>query len=155
LSGRSDDRLQLMRHSLRGTAPTPPIIKTAMPHASEPVRSPYRMLATVALAWLGMYVHNVADLPNLTLSSRENLLPGLVWLLLFALWWAMPGRSWPLILLLAWGMLNLVGGAATVLPLPALRHYTFHLLYTLTQLPLLGIVRHELRQLRSRNDGAA
>jgi hypothetical protein len=63
--------------------------------------------ATVALAWLGMYVHNVADLPNLTLSSPENLLPGLVWLLLlFALWSAMPGRSWPLILLRAWGMLN-------------------------------------------------
>jgi hypothetical protein len=134
-----------------------------MPHASEPVRSPYRMFATVALAWLGMYVHNVADVPNLTLSSPENLLPGLVWLLLFALWWAMPGRSWPLILLLAWGVLNLVGGAATVLPLPvlpfkpeqSLRHYAFHLLYALTQLPLLGIVRHETRQLRSRNDGAA
>ena len=136
---------------------------TIMPHASARVRSPYRMAGAVALAWLGMYVHNVADLPNLTLSSSENVLPGLVWLLLFGLWWAMLSRSSPAILLLAWGILNLVGGFATVLPLPvlpfkpeqSLRHYMFHVLYALTQLPLLGIVRHELRQSRSRNDGAA
>ena len=124
---------------------------------SEPVRSPYRMAGAVALAWLGMFVHNVADLPNLTWSSAENVLPGLVWLLLFGMWWAMPGRSGPALLLLAWGILNLVGGFATVLPLPvlpfrpeqSLRHYMFHVLYALTQLPLLTIVRHELRQLRA------
>jgi hypothetical protein len=121
------------------------------------------MAGAVALAWLGMYIHNVADLPNLTLRSPENSLPGLVWLLLFGLWWAMPGRSWPVMLLLAWGLLNLVGGFASVLPLPvlpykpeqSLRHYMFHVLYALTQLPLLGIVRPELRQKRSRDDGAA
>ena len=134
-----------------------------MPHTSAHVRSPYGMASAVALAWLGMYIHNVADLPNLTLSSSENALPGLVWLLLFGLWWAMPGHSWPAVLLLAWGLLNLVGGFTSVLPLPvlpfkpeqSLRHYMFHVLYAITQLPLLGIVRHELRQVRSRNDGAA
>ena len=134
-----------------------------MPPTSEYVRSTYWMAGAVALAWLGMYVHNVADLPNVTLSSSENVLPGLVWILLFGLWWAVPSRSWPARLLLAWGMLNLVGGFGTVLPLPALpfkpeqslRHYTFHVLYALTQLPLLGLVRHELRQLRSRAEGAA
>lgn len=92
-----------------------------MPHAREHLRSPYRMAGAVALAWLGMYVHNIADLPNLA------------------------------------------GGFATVLPLPvlpfkpeqSLRHYMFHLLYALTQLPLLLLVQHELRQLRSRNGGAA
>ena len=111
------------------------------------------MAGTVGLAWFGMYVHNIADLPNLTLSSFENVLPGLVWLLLFGLWWAVPNRSWPAKLLLAWGLLNLVGGFATVLPLPvlpfkpeqSLRHYSFHVLYALAQLPLLRIARHELR----------
>jgi hypothetical protein len=57
-------------------------------------------------------------------------------------------------------ILNLVGGFATVLPLPvlpfkpeqSLRHYMFHVLYALTQFPLLGIVRHELRRLRSRTE---
>ena len=121
------------------------------------------MAGAVVVAWLGMYIHNVADLPNLAFSSSENALPGLVWLLLFGLWRAMPGRSWPAILLLAWGMLNLVGGFASVLPLPVLpfkpeqtlRHYVFHVLYALTQLPLIGIVRQELRQVRLANAGAA
>jgi hypothetical protein len=134
-----------------------------MPPARERLRSPYQIAGTVALAWLGMYVHNVADLPNLSVSSSENVLPGLVWLLLFGLWWAMPSRSWPAILLLAWGILNVVGGFATVLPLPvlpfkpqqSLRHYMFHVLYALTQLPLIGIARRELRYLRSHNDAAA
>jgi hypothetical protein len=126
-----------------------------MPPAIDHVRSPYKMAGAVALAWLGMYVHNVADLPNLTLSSSENVLPGLVWLLLFSLWWGVPSRSWPATLLSGWALLNLVGGFATVLPLPvlpfnpeqSLRHYMFHVLYALTQLPLLGIVRYERRHL--------
>jgi len=58
-----------------------------------------------------MYVHNVADLPNLTLTCSKNLVPGLIRLLLLGLWWT---------------------------------HYTFHVLYALTQLPLLALVRREL-----------
>lgn len=117
------------------------------------------MAGAVALAWLGMYVHNRADLPNLTFSSSENLIPGLVWLLLFGLWSAMPRLTWPAQLLLAWGLLNLAGGLATVLPLPvwpfrpeqSVRHYAFHVLYGLSQLPVLALVRRELRELRSGN----
>jgi hypothetical protein len=101
------------------------------------------MAAAAVLAWLGMYVHNVADLPNLTLLSAENALPGLVWLLL-----------------LGWGLLNLVGAFATVLPLPvlpfkpeqSLHHYVFHVVYALTQLPLLWIVRQDRHQVRSHRD---
>ena len=108
------------------------------------------MAAGVVFAWLGMYIHNVADLPGITAWSPENALPGLVWLLLFVLWLVVPGRRWPTALLLAWGILNLIGGAATVLPLPVLpfkpeqtlRHYSFHVLYALAQLPLIWIARH-------------
>ena len=134
-----------------------------MPGAAERRRLLYRMAGAVAVAWIGMYVHNVADLPNLTFWSAENVVPGLVWFFLFGLWYAIPSRAWPAQLLLAWGLLNLVGGFATVLPLPILpfkpeqsvRHYTFHVLYALTQLPLLGVVRHELRRIRPPADGAA
>src|SRR5678815_5942599 len=35
-------------------------IETAMPHTSEYDRWPYWMAGAVTLAWLGMYVHNVA-----------------------------------------------------------------------------------------------
>jgi hypothetical protein len=118
------------------------------------------MAAAAVLAWLGMYVHNVADLPNLTLLSAENALPGLVWLLLLGLWWAVPSRVWPAALLLGWGLLNLVGAFATVLPLPvlpfkpeqSLHHYVFHVVYALTQLPLLWIVRQDRHQVRSHRD---
>jgi hypothetical protein len=109
-----------------------------------------------------MYIHNVADLPNLTWASAENVFPGLVWLILFGLWWAIPDRSWPTVLLLAWALLNLVGGFATVLPLPILpfapeqsvRHYAFHLLYAVAQLPVLALLRRELREVRSQSSHA-
>jgi hypothetical protein len=112
------------------------------------------MGAAVLLAWLGMYIHNVADLPNLTLTSPENSLPGLAWVVLFLVWWALPGRRWPTGLLLGWGALNLVGGFATVLPLAilpfrperSLRHYAFHLLYAGTQLLLLWLAWAALRR---------
>jgi hypothetical protein len=68
----------------------------------------------------------------------------------------MPRQRWPARLLLAWGLLHLVGGFATVLPLPvwpfspeqSVRHYAFHVLYAFTQLPLVALVRHEHRELR-------
>jgi hypothetical protein len=134
-----------------------------MPRPGAPERSPYRMTGAIALAWFGMYVHNVADLPNLTLASPENVLPGIVWLLLMLSWLAVRSNAWPSGLLIAWGLLNLVGGFATVLPLPflpfkpeqSLRHYLFHVLYAATQLPLLAFALYEVRRLRSRADGAA
>ena len=128
------------------------------------VRLPaYRMAGAVALAWLGMYIHNVADLPNLTVGSPENTLPGLLWLALFGLWVALPGHSWPAALLLAWAALNLVGGFASVLPLSVLpfrpeqsmRHYAFHVLYALTQLPVGILARVEFKRARHRSQGPA
>jgi len=112
------------------------------------------MCAAVVLAWLGVYIHNLADLPNLTLTSPENSLPGLVWLVLFLVWLALPGRRWPAALLLGSGTINLVGGFATVLPLAilpfrpeqSLRHYALHVLYAATQLLLLWLVWTALRR---------
>jgi uncharacterized protein (TIGR03382 family) len=110
--------------------------------------------ACVVLAWLGMYVHNRADLSGLTFWSPTNIGPAAVWVLLFALWWAFARRRWAAVPLAAWGSLNLVGGFLSVLPMPflpyapeqSLRHYGFHLLYAAAQLPLLAIARAELRR---------
>jgi len=101
-----------------------------------------------------MVIHNLADLPGLTLSSGENVWPGAVWLLLFALLVLVPRSPWPATLLFSWGLLNLVGGALSVLPLPflpyhpeqTLRHYLFHFLYAGAQLPLLVVSRREQRR---------
>jgi hypothetical protein len=106
------------------------------------------------LAWGGMIVHNLADLPHLTMTSPENAWPGAIWLLLVCLWATLPRRQWPVKLLLAWGTLNLVGGAASVLPLPfwpfvpeqSLRHYLFHMLYAGAQLPFLVLAGAELHR---------
>src|SRR5262245_53661118 len=101
-----------------------------------------------------MVIHNLADLPGLTLSSGENVWPGAVWLLLFALLVLVPRSPWPATLLFSWGLLNLVGGALSVLPLPflpyhpeqTLPHDFFHVLYAGAQLPLLVVSRREQRR---------
>ena len=115
------------------------------------------MAAAVALAWLGMYVHNVMDLPDLTPASPENTGPALVWLALLGLWWAQRDRPWPAALLLGWAGLNLLGALITVLPLPvlpfkpeqSLRHYAFHALYVLAVTPVLVLLRLHLRSFRA------
>lgn len=98
------------------------------------------------IAWLGFLVHNVADLPDQTLLSPETSLaepghrntgrPRM-----------RPGRYVAGTGLLTWAVLNIAGGALSVLPLPvlpftpeqSLRHYSFHVLYAATQVPLLVI----------------
>jgi drug/metabolite transporter (DMT)-like permease len=107
-----------------------------------------------AVAWGGMVIHNLADLPQLTATSRENTWPGAIWLLLAGLFAAVRRPRWPATLLWGWGWLNLIGGAISVLPLglwpyhpeQSLRHYLFHALYALAQLPLLALAQSELRR---------
>ena len=121
----------------------------------EPALMPIRVRIAggVALAWLGMYVHNVADLPNMTLLSPESLYPGIVWLSLLGLALSKSGGLWALYPLLGWTWLNLVGGFLTVLPLPTLpfkpeqtaRHYAFHMVYAVAQLPPLWTLHREVR----------
>ena len=125
--------------------------------------APYRMAGGVALAWLGMYVHNVADLPNLTLLSPGMWCQGRCGWCCFSCGGRYPAPPRPTGLLLAWGTLNLVGGFATVLPLPilpfepeqTLRHYLFHVLAALTELPLLALAWHALRARRSGHEESA
>ena len=42
------------------------------------------------LSWLGEYVHNLFELPQLTLLSPENSIPALISLVLFLAWWLSP-----------------------------------------------------------------
>jgi hypothetical protein len=127
-----------------------------LPATLAPVSRLSRVGVFAALAWVGMYIHNRADLPALTLLSVENLGPALVWVLLVVFYWRFAHRRWAVGLLAAWGLLNLVGGFLSVLPLPflpyapeqSLRHYGFHVLYAATQVPLLALARSQWRQTR-------
>lgn len=110
----------------------------------------FKLTAAVLVAWLGMFVHNMADLP-ISVVSPENTLPGIIWLAFLWLW--IKDRRWSAVLILGWAGLNLLGAILTVLPLPVLpfapeqsvRHYLFHALYAAMQLPVLYLAQRELR----------
>lgn len=112
------------------------------------------MFAAVVISWLGLVVHNVADLPGQTLGSPESLYPGLGLAVLLALHRLGPRRVAASVLL-GWAVVSLVvGGVLSVLPLgvfpfepeQTLRHYTFHALYAGAQLPLLLTAGRAIRR---------
>ena len=115
--------------------------------AREASRQPsarWPVYAATTISWLGFLVHNVADLPGQTFLSPETLWPSLITVALLGIYSAGLKRVAGIGLAI-WATLNLVGGALSVLPLPilpfepeqTLRHYSFHLLYAATQVPLL------------------
>ena len=127
-----------------------------MESASIAAERPVVLVALfTALAWLGEYVHNLFELPHLTLISPENSIPALISLMLFLIWWRTPNKRLATILLLAWTLLHLIGGALlSVLPLPilpfypeqSLQHYAAHAIYGLAQVPLIVELGRELWQ---------
>ena len=106
-----------------------------------------RLAAFAFLSWLGAFIHNMADLPGLTLLSPENSVPALITLPLFLAWWQLPNMRLPTLVLLAWAVFPpfLVGGVLSVLPLrfwpwnppQTLFHYAMHFIYAVAQLPLI------------------
>ena len=109
--------------------------------------------AASILAWAGLFVHNLADLPGHSIASPESLLPLVVTLLLTALWFTR-AKHVAAVGLLAWGLLNLLGGLISVLPLPflpfvpeqTLSHYAAHGVYAAAQLPLLVAAARSARR---------
>ena len=120
------------------------------------------VVGATAVAWFGLVVHNVADLPDQTLLSPETFWPTVVTMALLLAYWKLPVRVAGAGLL-GWALLNLAGGALSVVPLPVLpfdpdqtvRHYSFHLLYAAAQVPLLVISRHLAFQPRSLSRSAS
>jgi hypothetical protein len=112
----------------------------------------------VGLAWAGMLVHDLFEVPQLVPFDPQFTIPSAIYLLLGLAWVLRPGMvtAW---LLGAWTVLNLVGGGIlSVLPLPFLPfvpeqsvlHYSMHVVYTLTQLPLFVLLGRSPRGVTSR-----
>jgi hypothetical protein len=109
------------------------------------------------LAWLGGFIHNRIELPQLSLLSWENAMPIVVWALLFWAWWQLPFKRVTMSILLGWAVLNLVGGGIlSVIPFSfllfypeqTLRHYLTHIVYGAAQLPLIIAAIQQLRVAR-------
>lgn len=109
------------------------------------------------ISWLGEFVHNRYELPQLTILSPENSIPLVISVVLFALWLALPAKRIILSLILAWALVHLlVGAVLSVLPLPILPfvpeqsvgHYLSHVIYGLAQIPLIVLIIRNLRQPR-------
>jgi hypothetical protein len=114
--------------------------------------------ACTLLAWIGLFIHNRADLPRLPLLSPETTIPTLIFLLLFLGWWLLPLKRMMGIALLSWAVLNLLGGGVlSVIPFPfwpfhpeqTVFHYLMHVQYTLTQIPLVVLLLLQARRKRS------
>jgi hypothetical protein len=123
--------------------------------ARHPVATP-TVVAAITLSWLGLAIHNLAELPGQARLGPATLGPTAAYLLLAA-GWLSPGRRVAAWLLLGWGWLHAIGGGLlSVLPLPlwpyqpqqSLRHYAVHALYAVLQMPLLVIVTRYLHHLR-------
>jgi hypothetical protein len=117
-------------------------------------------IGAAVVGWAGFLVHNLADLPGQTPWSPESLLPTLVTAALLAPWLVPATRRAAAWALLAWSALHLIGGGIlSVLPVglfpfepeQSWRHYAFHVVYTVTQVPLVWTCVAWLR--RSRRPG--
>ena len=116
-----------------------------------PTRS---VVAASWLSWLGLLVHNLAELPGRARLGLATVVPTAVYLLLTA-GWLSPARPVAAWLLAGWGWLHALGGGLlSVLPLPlwpyqpeqSPRHYAVHGLYAVLQVPLLLVLTRYLRR---------
>jgi hypothetical protein len=111
------------------------------------------LVVVSVIAAAGMVAHNVFEFGPAFLLNSETLLPLGIFALLAVLAWAMPANAIVHVLLLAWAVLNLVGGGIlSVLPLglfpfrpeQSLGHYAIHLVYGVSQMPLIVVAARGL-----------
>ena len=115
--------------------------------------------ACTLLSGLGLFIHNRADLPQLSLLSPETIVPLSISFLLFLGWWLLPLKRMMGLALLSWAVLNLLGGGIlSVIPFPFWPfhpaqtefHYLMHVQYALTQIPLVVILLRQTRRSANR-----
>jgi hypothetical protein len=129
--------------------------------AGHPVRVSIAV-SVIGLSWLGLLIHNLADLGGPVLLGPETVRPTAVYLLLAA-GWLTPARHAVAWLLLGWGWLHMIGGGLlSVLQVPlwpyqpeqSLRHYAFHAIYATLQAPLLITLARHIRRTPTRTPPA-
>lgn len=110
------------------------------------------VILALGLSGAGHVVHNLAEFPLGILLGWETLLPIAVTVLLGVGLVSRPGRA-TYAVTVGWTLVVIVLGGGSVLPLGFLpfvpdqtvSHYAAHLVYVLTQLPLLWVAGQGLR----------
>ncbi len=111
--------------------------------------SPWLLGLTVAVSWLGLVVHNYLESVD-----GSTFAVGIISLGLFIAWCTIKSRRILMVrLLLFIALTQLLGAAVTVMPLSflpftpsqTLEHYTLHVFYGGSQLPLIGMMIKQLR----------
>lgn len=110
------------------------------------------VLASVATAIAGLLVHNLAEFPVAILLAPETLFPVAITM---AFGWALLRRPSRAVFALAgtWALVVIVFGGGSVLPLgiwpfepeQSVGHYLAHVVYAVSQLPLLWVACRGLR----------
>ena len=121
-------------------------------------RSPQRdALPAVGVSGTGHVIHNLADFPVTILLGWETLVPLTVTVLLGVALVYRPGRSafgaaaiWALVVIIGGGMTVIPFGFLPFVPDQSISHYVVHVLYIVTQLPLLWVGIQGFRHARSR-----
>ncbi len=116
----------------------------------------------VLFSWAGMIVHNRVELPMLPLLRPEHIIPTGIYVILLVGWLLQPEyrRLWTWLLFIWVAIHFVVGAGLSVLPLSiwpfypeqSIRHYFSHVIYGLTQIPLIW---HLVSQLRALADSDA
>lgn len=126
-----------------------------------PSTAPRVVIVALGLSGAGHVVHNLAEFPLGILLSWQTLFPLALTGALGAWLVSRPGRVvfWAAG---GWALLVIVGGGGSVLPLgvlpfvpdQSLSHYIAHLVYALSQLPLLWVAYRGLRGPQDRDQSA-
>lgn len=104
--------------------------------------------AAVLVAWAGMAIHDVYELPTLIPADPQFTIPSAIYVVAGAAW-ALRSSAATRALFGGWVVLNLIGGGIlSVLPLPllpwvpeqSLAHYAVHVVYAAAQLPALWLL---------------
>ena len=104
-----------------------------------------RLVVFTAVSWLGLWVHELFRVPSLVGFTPD----GDIFMLLIAsglaYWWYRTRAFAAALALVVYGLVNLVGGAISVLPFDLVPfkpeqttlHYSVHVVYAVCQLPLI------------------
>lgn len=111
-------------------------------------RQRIRIIIAVAVAWLGLWAHELYRVPSAFGLTVDGSLPLLAVAGALLAWWFLATHiRAAAVALLIYALINFVGGILSVLPLPFLPfapeqtadHYLIHAMYAVCQIPLMAM----------------